>query len=120
MVRFGTPEPGAERSQQRQSWLAMRAAYQAYRQASALAHRLADELSNDPASSDRAIQLQTATLDQRTAFESYIEARLQFLESSCDPSHHTGDLAGPRTKRFICAAGAVTLALSALNILGFS
>jgi hypothetical protein len=120
MVHFDTAESAGERFQQRQCWLGMRAAYDAYRQASALAHSLADDLSSDPTSSDKAIQLQAATHDQRTAFEGYIEARLGFLESSCDRNNHKAAPGGLRARRFVGVVGAIAVGLSVLNILSFS
>ena len=117
MVRCDTPEGAAVRSQQRQRWLGMQAAYRKYRRASALVHGLADDQSGDAPSLDRAIELQTATHDQRTAFEGYIEARLRFLEFSCDRNHHEAEPRRLKTKRFMCAVGAITVGLSALNIL---
>lgn len=119
MVRFDTPDGAAERFQQRQSWRAMQAAYRQYRQSSALVHSLAD-LSVDSTSSEKAIRLQIATRDQRAAFEGYIEARLQFLEASCDRNHHATQRGGPETKRFLWVVGPITMGLGALNILCLS
>ena len=120
MVRCDTPEGAAVRSQQHQLWLGMQAAYRKYRKASALVHGLADDLSGDAPSLDGAIELQTATHDQRTAFEGYIEARLQFLEFSCDRNHHEAAPGRLKTNRFVCAVGVITVGLTALNILCLS
>jgi hypothetical protein len=119
MVRFDTETAGA-RSQQRQCWLGMQAAYRQYRQASALVHSLADDLSNDAPSLENALKFQAATHDERTAFEGYIEARLQFLESSCDQNKLTAGPARPKSSRFVCAAAAIIVGLSALNLLSLS
>ena len=120
MVQFDTPERVGGRSQQRQCWLAMQAAYGKYRQASALVHGLADDLSNGAPSLDNAVQLQTATRDRQIAFEDYIEARLRFLEFSCDQDHFTARPGRLKHSRIIYVAGAITIGLSALNTLCLS
>jgi|SRR5581483_5647953 len=120
MVRCDTPEGIAERSQQHQRWLAMQTAYRKHRQTSALAHSLADDLSNEAASLDNAIKFQAAVRDQRAAFEDYIEARFQFLEFSCDRNHHAANSAGLKRRRFVCAVAAITVGLTSFDILCLS
>jgi hypothetical protein len=98
----------------------MQEAYRKYRQASALVHRLADDLSDDVPSLENAVRFQAATHDQRTAFEGYIEARLQFLEFWCDSNNLAAGPGRLKSKRLLCAAGAILVGLSALNILFLS
>lgn len=120
MVQFDTPERVRGRLQQRQSWLAMQAAYRKYRQASALVHALADNPSNGAPSLDNAVKSQAATYERQIAFEDYIEARLRFLECSCDQDYFAARPDRLKHKRIICAVGAITIGLSALNILCLS
>jgi hypothetical protein len=61
-------------------WLAMRAAHDRYQSASATLHELSDKAPDDPRFWDAGPLLDKAAEEQRTAFEAYIESRLEFSE----------------------------------------
>jgi hypothetical protein len=61
-------------------WLAMRAAHDRYQSASATLHALSEDAPDDPRAWEAGPQLDRAAEEQRTAFEAYIESRLEFSE----------------------------------------
>jgi hypothetical protein len=74
-------EPGS-RGEGHDRWLAMKSAYAEYRRASE-ALECTTQVTDAP---DTGESLRLSTLDgeQRVAFERYLEARMEFLESQCD------------------------------------
>ena len=61
-------------------WLAMQAAHKRYENSSAALRALMVMSPCESASSERTLHIEAAALEQRTAFENYVEARLQLSE----------------------------------------
>jgi hypothetical protein len=69
-------DPGGEHH----LWLSMQAAHRLYKQASATLDALTAMAPRSDHSVERDLQIEVAAVEQRTAFENYIEARLQLSE----------------------------------------
>jgi hypothetical protein len=68
-----------QRNTEHELWLAMQAAYNKYRDASSEL----DVAAVQPSGAEN-LRIETATSEQRSAFENYIEARMQYSEFRCD------------------------------------
>src|SRR5215469_2890920 len=80
----GYPEATDQRSAEHDLWLAMQAAYNKYRNASEVHESLGLRLQGADPSAGAGLQIESAASEQRSAFENYIEARIQFTEFRCD------------------------------------
>jgi hypothetical protein len=72
------------RNAEHEYWLAMRAAYQRYTSVSATLDLLTSQLLSAACCSDERRRIERAASEQRTAFENYIEARIQYFEFQFD------------------------------------
>jgi hypothetical protein len=72
------------RDTQHELWLSMQAAYKKYRYASDLLKAAASRTPTPISSEDETQRMTTLAVEQRAAFESYIEARLQYAEFERD------------------------------------
>jgi hypothetical protein len=72
------------RDTQHELWLSMRAAYNKYRYASDLLKAAASRMPIPISSADETPRMSMLAVEQRAAFESYIEARLQYSEFERD------------------------------------
>jgi hypothetical protein len=72
------------RDTQHELWLSMQSAYDKYRYASDLLTAAASRMPIPISSADENPRMTTLTVEQRAAFESYIEARLQYSEFERD------------------------------------
>lgn len=89
-------EGSDQRNDEHVLWLAMQAAYTKYRNASADLLDVATQPSGAIPSAEEKPWIETATSEQRAAFESYIEARMQYAEFCCDQNN-------ARTRSLPCA-----------------
>ena len=71
-----------QRNAEHELWLTMQAAYKKYRNASSEFEVAAAQL---PGAEN--VRIETAKIDQRRAFENYIEARMQYSEFRCDQNN---------------------------------
>jgi hypothetical protein len=71
-----------QRNAEHELWLAMQAAYNKYRNASSEL----DILAVQPSGAEN-LQIETATSEQWSAFENYIETRMQYSEFRCDQNN---------------------------------
>ena len=71
-----------QRNAEHELWLTMQAAYSKYRNASSEFDVAAAQL---PGAEN--VRIETAKIDQRHAFENYIEARMQYSEFRCDQNN---------------------------------
>jgi hypothetical protein len=72
------------RDTQHELWLSMQSAYDKYRSASDLLTAAASRMPIPISSAEESPRMTTLTVEQRAAFESYIEARLQYSEFERD------------------------------------
>jgi hypothetical protein len=72
------------RDTQHELWLSMQSAYDKYRYASDLLTAAASRMPIPISSAEESPRMTTLTVEQRAAFESYIEARLQYSEFERD------------------------------------
>jgi len=76
-----------QRNAEHELWLAMQAAYNIYRQASSELDVAGVQPSGAIPSAEESLRFETATSEQRSAFENYIEARMQYAEFRCDQNN---------------------------------
>jgi hypothetical protein len=91
----GYPEATDQRSAEHDLWLAMQAAYNKYRNASEVLESLGLRLQVADPSAGAGLQIESAASEQRSAFENYIEARMQFAEFRCDQNGGIRSFAQP-------------------------
>jgi hypothetical protein len=116
------------RDTQHELWLSMQSAYHKYRYASDLLKAAASRMPISISSAEENPRMTTLTVEQRAAFESYIEARLQYSEFERDQdtvktagsitaqSDHQGDVARGmriRFRRSLVAVGGIALSIIA-------
>src|SRR5579863_10426421 len=77
------------RDHEHQLWLAMRSAYDNYRDASETLDAAASRAPISISSQERVRGIETLAAKQRTEFERYIEKRMQYSEFVCDRSNLT-------------------------------
>ena len=87
MIETQIPEAPGQRNTEHDLWLAMQAAYYEYRNASAALDDVASQLQGANPSAEGSLRIEKATSEQRTAFENYMEARMQFVEFRCDQNN---------------------------------
>ena len=123
--------PGMDRRDtQHALWLSMQSAYDKYRYASDQLKAAASRMPIPISSSDENPRMTTLTVEQRAAFESYIEARLQYSEFERDQDRvktagsttaqwdHQDDGARRMRNRFrgpLVAVGGIALSVIALS-----
>jgi len=73
-----------QRNAEHELWLSMQAAYTKYRNASSELGLAATQPSSAIPSAEENLRIETATSEERTAFENYVEARMQYAEFQCD------------------------------------
>jgi len=89
-------EGAGRRSTEHELWLAMQAAYQKYRDATEALDVTASQLQSAISPPEMGLHLETATREQRTAFEEYVEARMEFAEFRYDQNRFGAQgFAGP-------------------------
>ena len=118
------------RDTQHELWLSMQSAYDKYRYTSDLLKAAASRMPIPIWSADENLRMTTLTVEQRAAFESYIEARLQYSEfernqdrvktagSTTAQRDHQGDGAHGMRNRFrgpLVAVGGIALSVIALS-----
>jgi len=84
MFEGHVPEAPDQRNAEHDLWLAMQAAYNKYMETSAALDVAVSELQRAIPSGEGRLGIETAASENRTAFENYIEARMQFAEFRCD------------------------------------
>ena len=84
MFQRHAPEAPDQRNVEHELWLAMQAAYNKYMSTSAALEVATSRLHRAIPSADGSLGIEVAASEHRTAFENYIEARMQFAEFRCD------------------------------------
>jgi len=84
MFEGHVPEATDQRNAEHELWLAMQAAYNKYMETSAALDVAVSELQRAIPPGEGRLGIETAASENRTAFENYIEARMQFAEFRCD------------------------------------
>jgi hypothetical protein len=82
-----SPDVSDRQRAEHELWLAMQAAYTNYRNALVAADVDSSQGQLGVSSIDQGSSSEMAVREQRTAFENYIEARIQFVEFKCDQNH---------------------------------
>jgi len=120
------------RDTQHELWLSMRAAYIKYRYASDLLKAAASRMPIPISSADEIPRMTILTVEERAAFESYIEARLQYSEfereldgvgtagSTTAQSDHQAEVARGMRTRFRGPLVTVGIALAGIIALSFA
>jgi hypothetical protein len=98
MFESHAPEAPDQRNTEHELWLAMQTAYNKYMETSAALEVSVSRLQRAIPSADGSLGIEAAASEHRTAFENYIEARMQFAEFRCDRNNAGRcDLAGSGT-----------------------